>query len=436
MASDNSSQIVLNTVSYDETVVRRELENFQQVYALAHNVSEKVDTFLLCLGIMGNLAALTTMMKSRSMRTPSFVYHKILVAADFIFCINYIMVKFVDQTQTVVVGAKGRQFYYSPVAAFYTAILNRAVTSSCGYVALYMSLSIGIDRFVALWLISMYDRFNRKPLAWTLVASALGLGVIVHSWSTWFERRVQDVNIPFEPNGTVHKLFYSVASKNADLQDWITVKDIYNLSVRVAYPIVLTLLSVLVIWGFNVQQRKKRSMVTTGVNKRQLRRERCLFYLMIAVVTLACVQVIPREAKRLLDLVCPAELALNSMSDTNRTLSERLNYFYVLAYGHELSKVILNTLTAMDRSLVFYLYFTLNHSFRKEVIRVFRLKRLLYMRKKSMTMLHNATSRHMSTGSARSRKSDTMSPGRSRSLRKLISKRRRESSPDASEFFV
>lgn len=424
------------TVDQAEEAIRRELALFQENFATALKVFEKIDTLLLCLGIIGNLAALTTMIKSRSMRTPSFVYHKILVTADLIFCVNYLLVKFVDQTQTDKKSLPGMRAnvmcYYSPVLAFYTTVLNRALSSSCGYIVLYMSLSIGLDRFIALWLIRIYEKFNKKSVAWILVTTSLALSVLVHSWATWFERKVIGGEVPAptvdNPNATV-TVYISTAAKNPHLHEWIIVKDIYNMAVRVSYPFILTLLTSLVLWGFNVQQKKKRTMV--AVNKRQNRRERCLFYLMIAVVILACIQVIPREAKRLLELIYPYELSLANMGDLSLPLNERLKFFYIVIYGHEFSKIILNTLTAMDRSLVFYLYFTLNHSFRKEVLRVFHLTRLFYRRRKSLNGTGN--SRKASSQSNISRRSSTTKSPRHSLASPLI--RRSSNSPyDFSEF--
>lgn len=167
-----------------------------------------------------------------------------------------------------------------------------------------------------------------------------------------------------------------------------------------------------------------------AVNKRQSRRERCLFYLMIAVVILACIQVIPRESKRLLELIYPYDIAVNSMGDVNLQLNERMKFFYIVMYGHNFSKIILNTLTTVDRSLVFYLYFALNHSFRKEVLRVFHLARLIYKRRKSSLVSGN--SRKTSAASNVSRRSSIKSP--KHSLASPLIRRSSQSPYDFSEF--
>uniref|UniRef100_A0A915JRZ6 Uncharacterized protein n=1 Tax=Romanomermis culicivorax TaxID=13658 RepID=A0A915JRZ6_ROMCU len=141
---------------------------------------------------------------------------------------------------------------------------------------------------------------------------------------------------------------------------------------------------------------------------------------MVAVVILVFCQVIPREAKRLFELIYPVDYTMACMEVKNRlreqyhgsqkdlqmectcisyaspvpeirhgrtyhlqvldksdgrTVHERLFCFHLFAYGHLFTKLLLNTLTAANRSLVFYVYFALNRCFRKAVLQTFGFER-------------------------------------------------------------
>jgi len=84
----------------------------------------------------------------------------------------------------------------------------------------------------------------------------------------------------------------------------------------------------------------------------------------IGVFLLDATKVLPREAKRALELIYPSAEALTCMGDQNATMSTRLGCFHIYVYGHETPKIVLNTMTAIERSMLFYLYFALNRSFR------------------------------------------------------------------------
>uniref|UniRef100_A0A915JSM2 G-protein coupled receptors family 1 profile domain-containing protein n=1 Tax=Romanomermis culicivorax TaxID=13658 RepID=A0A915JSM2_ROMCU len=84
---------------HDLELISSAYNRFKSTHELTENCLNKIDFLLLLLGVFGNMAALTTMFKRRSsMGTPSFVYHKALVAADLLFCLNFLFMKFVEQS--------------------------------------------------------------------------------------------------------------------------------------------------------------------------------------------------------------------------------------------------------------------------------------------------------------------------------------------------
>lgn len=382
-------------LEYDNMTMN-ELNLFNRIFTLAFTISSKTETILSIIGALGNFAALVTMLKSRSMITPSFVYHKVLVTADLLFCINQLILKLVNLTMSTWVPGN-KYLYHSRITAAYVGIVSRALTSSFGYVALYMSTAISVDRFVALIMVRMYDRFNKKLVAWIHVTLCLMLSVLVHSWSTWVEKRI--VEIPIQVNVTTMVYYALVDKHNPDLKFWVRTKDIYNMIVRIIYPIFLTFLTGSVIYAYNIQQKRRSTLCT--VSKRRLRRERCLFLLMVAVVILTYIQVVPRETKRILDLIYPTGYLIKQMKNRQLLWQERLKCFYIFNYGHHFLMLIQNLCTAIDRSLLFYLYFVLNYSFRREVIRLFHLQKYCF---KTFTMATNygrRKRRHFSSSNSR-----------------------------------
>lgn len=357
----------------DEELLAQELAKFQILHDQWISLSYNIETCLLALGLFGNALAFATLMKSRQMQTPSFVYHKALVLAYLIYCVNFLIVKCVNATLTI--PRERQQLSYSnPIAAYYSVILNRVVSSVCGYVALYTSLGISLDRFLALAFLKHYAKFNRHVVAYVWVAVSLILSVCVHSWAPWLENDIETVHeiLDRNANRTIMAYRHKDSLSRGQLKPYLAAKDWYNLTVRFGYAVLLIVLTSTVIYMFTKQRKKRRTLC--NVSKRQIRRERSLFYLMVAVVIMAYIQVIPRESKRILEIIYPPEYVGANFANKRLPVETRLFYLLFGLYVFTFSLPVLNLCTIMERSLIFYFYFALNHSFRKETLILLHLR--------------------------------------------------------------
>lgn len=349
--------------------------------ASLNSISKLLDTIeltVVCFGLIANVIGSITLLKSRHMSTPSFVYHKALGLANLTYCFNFILVKTVRQY------AWEPRFPYAPaftdyVSAFYMGVISRAVASSCGYFVMYMSLLIIADRFLALVLFARYHKFNQMRMAMKLVMISVFLSALGHSWAPWIENQVEKtkIDIPVEDAGIrfVPLTVYAVipSGRNPSLETAISIKDMFNLIVRLAYATAQTILTGWVVRAFHTQTRKRRTLTTSPARgssgqAANFGRERSLSCLMLAVAILSCIQVLPREFKRVFDLVYPIDAVLPFINDRSLDIGLRRKYMLLAVYGHGYWKLIANVLTAVERSILFYLYFILNYHFRAEVM--------------------------------------------------------------------
>jgi len=87
--------------SFDEQV-EQAWASYLARYAWTARLLDRLVGALLVLGVLGNALALLTMLCSRPhMTTPSFVYHKALVAADLLYCLNFLLTRLMEHTQRV-----------------------------------------------------------------------------------------------------------------------------------------------------------------------------------------------------------------------------------------------------------------------------------------------------------------------------------------------
>ena len=114
--------------------------------------------------------------------------------------------------------------------------------------------------------------------------------------------------------------------------------------------------------------------MTSVRDKLQERKEKTLFYLLLFVTLLTFIQVIPREVRRILELLYPYANLREKIDNPESLLplGERFRLLRILYYGHIWTKIWGNLCTFINRSCNFYLYFLFNSAFRKEVIHVVR----------------------------------------------------------------
>ncbi len=349
----------------EDEIFRSEFRAFRQSYQTWADIYDWVYLALMIVGIPGCCLGLFTLFKCRSFRNPSFSYNKALMSSDLLFCLNWCLLKFVNSLQ----DSQHKLHFPNPLLAFVSGILTRVITSTCGYIALYMTFYITIDRFLALYSTTAYFRFNRALVAHRLIFCGCFSSLLLHSWSPWFEKRVVPVYHP-----TLNQTCFTFTLAHSVPKYLLKAKDIYNAILRVVYPFVLSVLTLATIYRF-VQQRNKRSSMTSclthtlEMHRRRKRRERSLFLLMMAVVLLIYVQVIPRESKRVLEFMYPLSDLAAKVRERSLPFSERLRLFKIGLYGHQMSVLLVNVCVAVNRSLLFYLYFCLNSNFRESVIR-------------------------------------------------------------------
>ncbi len=226
--------------------------NFQSTWNFWLSAYDVAVLFLMSLGLIGGILALLTLFRSPQTQTPSFSYHKALVLADLVYCVNWFVLQFVDKK----LGRTGYRFD-NPVLAYYSGILHRVITSSCGYTVLYMTLFIAVDRFIGLTFYLWYQRFNRSKVAKSLIAVGVGLSFLLHSWTPWFERVVTKITVE---NDTATFSWRKPIRNGSVFQEMLVMKNIYNGAVRISYPIALTVLTSVVCVKF-LQRNKRRHLL-------------------------------------------------------------------------------------------------------------------------------------------------------------------------------
>lgn len=374
-STNNTSSPLISSIDKDEYELWKEFENFRNMWETLIEIYVPLEISIMSLGLIGNFLALATLIRSQNLCTPSFVYHRALVFADFLFCLNYFFHVFVEKFATV----NNSQFEFGRWwTAYYSAVVYHAIHLTCTYVILYMTSVIALDRFVALLIYKKYAKFNRVSVASTVVTLCVALSAFVHSWAPWVQRQVvvqksvDHRQNRYGDNATIFFTWIKRQNLSDDVKTALQTKDIYNGIVRIAYPLIISLLTVGVIYGFIRRQRhitvRYASATTVTTGRQRSRYEKTLFFFMIAVVVLTFVEIGSSEGRRFLEIIYPpGEISAKKVTNWKLPLTERLYYFRVLLYGYQISRLVSNLCTAFNRSFVCYLYVVMNNLFRKEL---------------------------------------------------------------------
>ena len=263
----------LQCIEYEKTLVER------SSYLL--NIYTYSETPILCLGVIGHSLSLLTLFKSPHMQTPSFLYHKLMTACELLYVLNCFVQTFLDARYGDTANVD--QGYSDYTAAIYLAIVNRIVGSVTGYVILYMILLIAFDRLLALHFYAWYrDARNKRRFAIGSITIAIVLSCVLNSWASAFENVVVEIcgvadgdssrtddegasSLDFvhcEPNETYNVRLYKIDVRSSPkiYLRLRAVKDLYNSVIRIAYPIILTVVTIAVIHEFLVQRRRRRKL--------------------------------------------------------------------------------------------------------------------------------------------------------------------------------
>lgn len=327
------------------------------------DVYQSVELPILSLGLLGNLISLTTLYRSNCMRTHSFFYHKVLTIFEILYGLNCVFQRLTNQLWEV---SLAYQAYSNQQSALYSSSVSRYISTLSGYVILYMTLLIAMDRMLA-FKVSGGVRLQSKRSAALLIVISLTFAAVFNSWSTVVENVVHEIRM--SGNGT-EMLLYQIVSRSKP--EWFLmlkrVKNVYNSAIRMIYPLMLAGISARVIWCFIEQERH----IAVAASPSRLRHDRNLFLLLLLTVISSFIHVIPTETKRILEFLYPMASLQKDAANFNNILSERIRTLNILYYGHIWLKLIGNLCTFLNRSINFYLYFLFNSTFRREVIRVFR----------------------------------------------------------------
>lgn len=406
---------------YNETEILsffEELVKINKFWSGLEAVYKPVEQVIYTIGLAGNFLALITLWRSKKMRTPSFSYHRALVATDFLYCLNF----FANLMATRFLNAPCRENVYRYwTGAFFTGTLNPALSSLCTYVLHYVTTMIALDRVLALSFPTGYYKWNRPLVARLVVFLAVIMSATVHSWSAFVVMEVIKYRRGEFKDGQRHQLlisnpcwndsvvYYSLKKDNltnTTLGEALKTKDIYNGAARMTYSIILTLLTLAVIGGL-IRRRKRREAGRSTVSlasiasensvydrkrkgsdesctskygelikKRKNRGcERMLFVLMIAVLLLAFFQVAASETSRIFQFLYPPEIEglLKLLSDNTTSIKEKLSHVRIAMYGHFYSRIFANAFTAIERSFVCLLYMAMNALFRRELLAMLKM---------------------------------------------------------------
>lgn len=334
------------------------------------------------IGLIGHSFSLLTLFSSSSMRTPSFLYHKVLTIVEFVYIVGCFVQKLIDLGYNVDTHPETGQVYWGLFPALYTATIRTAISSVSGYLIWYTTLLIAFDRLCAINLPQCYHHINNKRFALLSVTISALLSVFLNSWTTVLEGVVECKSA--SPNGTQiwrKVMSFTLLSTHIcsikERKDHLYVRlaqiaKIYNGGIRVSYALILLVVTFLVIFSYRRQQSRMRKL--RRMPKRQRRKDNNLYCLLLSVVFLAFVQVIPREVSRILEFLYPKWETVDRI-DCDPTLEahRRLHLLQILYYGHVWMRQIANMATFVNRSLNFYLYILFNRTFRIEF------KRILHM---------------------------------------------------------
>uniref|UniRef100_A0A5S6QY89 G_PROTEIN_RECEP_F1_2 domain-containing protein n=1 Tax=Trichuris muris TaxID=70415 RepID=A0A5S6QY89_TRIMR len=372
-----------------EEMFEWEYDHFLQVYVPALRNLYHLQLVLIAFGLLGNLLALLTLTCSKKMRSPSFLYHKALIVANLIFCVNYTCVQGVDRrygndSDGASFGVNEQFVFQTYIAAYYSGVLKSVIASACGYMANYMCLLISLDRFSGMILYRCYLRFNNRAVAWRLITLCTLLSVVVHSWAAWIETSVVEIVLMTKTGALNASSGSLVPSESPEVccYTWvrnvdysplvaglIQTKDVLNLITRLICALLLTVFTVGTLYSY-IARAKRRKRFRLAVNGRKASthrsRTKSLFILMTVAVVLFYTEDLPREAKRLLQLIYPLNRVVDRMSDRALSMDERLHSFRLMLYLHQYSQLWLNLFAVVNHSLHFYCNLALNNVFRKE----------------------------------------------------------------------
>lgn len=367
---DNCSNESRSSDNEQLSLLDSQLTNQTQLLFSFYRVSEVP---ILSIGTIGHLLSLMTMFSSRSMKTPSFLYHKALTFAELAYCVNALFQHLVDTLYKV---ENQVQTYDTYGAAVYSSAISRAVSSITGYIILYMTLLIANERFIAVILNTRYRQINTRKFALSGIAVSCVLATLLNSWSSPIENTIrtrgQTIN---RSNEMVRVMNYRTVPRQTP-ELYLTLRDIknvYNSVIRIGYPVLLALLTVAVIAGFSIQAKRRKAM--TQNQRKASKRETSLFSLLLLIVFLAFLQVIPTELKRIFDIVYPDPYLQNQIDSCLVSLAYRLYCLSFSFYGMIWTRVLANMATFINRSFNFYLYIAFNGTFRNEFLKTLHLRR-------------------------------------------------------------
>lgn len=323
---------------------------------------------LLVCGVFGHCLSLMTAVYSRNMRTPSFIYFKVLTVVELIYCLNALLQRIIDNHLTKTFSHAPQRHFVSYFAAFYSAIFSRSISSVTGYVIQYLTLLTAVDRCLAVYLAVGFGRLNSKRTVWIFILAATVVSVVINSWSTWLDKIVVGKFVQIT-NDTGARLYVIRSRTEPTLYlDMAKIKNTYNCVIRIGCSILLVIVTAIAIHGF-VSYSKRRNQILKE-EKWQVKRERNLFSMLIIIVVLAFIQVVPAETKRILDLNYPNNFVERSLDNPKLSFSDRIFFLQLHFYGHICVQMIANWCTFLNRSLSFYVYFAFNNTFRKELAKV------------------------------------------------------------------
>lgn len=352
-------------LSDNDTELWEEFIRFQIKWESLISIYSPLLIVLLGLGLIGNLLAFATLIRSQNLCTPTFLYHRVLVFAGLLFCMNYFVDLFIDNVLTYSQFVFGNWF-----VAYYSGTVFHVVHTTCSYIIIHMTIVIAFERFIALLLFRQYDKFNKHWVARIVVAGCILMSAVVHSWASWFQHEIVEYPSQHNNNCMIYTWIKREEYFNSDFV-WVKVKNVYNIFLRIAYPIIISLLTAGVIYGFVKRQRhisERYRLSPSGTCQQRSRYEKTLFFFMISVIILAMIQIGATECRRILQLLYPpGEISSKKIADTTLPISERLYYFRILLYGYQISRIVSNLCTVINHSFIGYLYVAMNNLFRREL---------------------------------------------------------------------
>lgn len=187
---------------------------------------------------------------------------------------------------------------------------------------------------------SNYRHIFTRNIALTAILVSCFLSVFVNSWSTAIEKTTDELVVKLEnaENVTYYRDVQrswsdSNRSSNYIIRTCLQVKNIYNMVIRIGYPIILAIMTISVIVGFVIQQRRRNRLARPC--KRQMRREINLFQLLLLIVFLTFLQVVPAEARRILELLYPIPWLRTAIHNKGNSFFHCIsNWSYIIDICH------------------------------------------------------------------------------------------------------